>query len=884
MQEALFQTTNGLPVVPYETVLERRKLFAAKKTKDYIAQTGGQENSLMVDADIVVTGGNRGGGKANVYSAEVIIPSGKTTIGELKVGDPICTPYEGVQTVEAIFEQGVQTAYRFYFDDGTSTAVMDNHRFTARISPFSPFEVMTARDIINRYRIGMEYPNSLRKGMAKLVEIPLCGEVPFYEQRSEFDLPLHPYILGMITAKGRIRFSPNRAFVEGFNPIAEERVKQLGFTWHYQFRKNYIRGYTEEQRQAIMGSTASSKLHYRIPKEYMTASKSARWSYIQGVLDIAATTWNGTVCLTGYNHLFLQDFAWMARSLGIWCKLEHSRREDEYCLRLKAPKDSDMFYAANRKNWGKEHGEYATSELSQRVMTKQIIHIKKCNDKVKCRCIQVSGNDHLYMTDAFTVNHNTVMLLMNPMYNVNNSAFNGLVLRKEKGDLDNIIRESNYVYSNKGEYKSSYMRWDFHSGAQILFSYFTGMFEDFKDRMQGRQYSYIGVDELTQLDYDKFKYLITSNRNGAHIRNRFLGTCNPDPTSWVRKFIDWWIGPDGYPIPERNGVVRYCFMGGDTPEEITWGSTRKEVYEKVRHKIDPLVSDSDVLPPEYMYIKSVVFVRAELDDNKALLESSPEYKANLAQQSDEQRERDFKGNWNYMSAGDDMVKMYHLQHCFENPPVLGDGVRRVSIDVALEGGDNCVMWLWIGKHVQDVFVCQMDSETLVRVVRAKLNEWNVHEENMVYDLQGVGQLLRGFFKRAKPFNNQEAVDEDYKGMYDTKKSQCMKMFADALVRGEISFEPSILTRRFSGKNYKDKELGEILMEERKVFRQDLKKVDRGWCNVDKETMKKIIHRSPDFAESLMMIMIFAIAKKAPSIPQWVRRMAGRNGVRVRKFA
>ena len=73
------------------------------------------------------------------------------------------------------------------------------------------------------------------------------------------------------------------------------------------------------------------------------------------------------------------------------------------------------------------------------------------------------------------------------------------------------------------------------------------------------------------MEYLKFKYLITCNRNAFHIRNRFIGTCNPDPDSWVAKFIDWWIGEDGLPIPERDGRVRYCFMDGDNVSGIYWG-------------------------------------------------------------------------------------------------------------------------------------------------------------------------------------------------------------------------------------------------------------------------------------------------------------------------
>lgn len=874
------KTSNGIPIYTYESVEEQRKKFAAKKSRNFIAQMGGQEDTLKVDADIVITGGNRGGGKANSYETDVIVPSGTVKMGKLKVGDPICTPYEGIQEVKAIYEQGEQRGYRFYFDDGTSTEVMRSHRFMARFEPDEPFREMEADEIIGRYRLGMEFPNGLRRKIKYYAELPLCGEVKLKERVTEFDLPMHPYVLGVITANGSVKYGYGWAHVPGFNPEAENIVKSLGYWWTYDKLKknNEIRGITNEQRIATFGG-GFRFVNYRIPDIYKYASISARWQYVRGVFDICGTTKRNVPLIKSFNRMWLEDLAWIIRSLGGWAKYVKGQDLELHLLYIKMPDDRDLAATNSRKSWFFEWRKKATSDLLGDISTKKIIYIKKTQDLKKFRCIEVSGKDHLYLTDGFTVNHNTVTLLMNPLYYVNNHHFNGIILRKVKDDLDNIVRESNNLYSKKGEYKSSYMKWDFRSGAQLLFSYFVGSFEDFKDRMQGRQYAYIGLDEITQIEWEKFKYLITSNRNGAHLRNRFVGTCNPDPTSWVRKFIDWWIGDDGYPIPERNGVVRYCYMGGDGPDDVVWGSTRRECYEKVRDKIDPLVDERDAYSPEYMYIKSVVFVRAELDDNRALLDSSPEYKANLAQQSDEQRERDFKGNWNYMAMGTDLIKMFHLEKCFENPQMLGDKVRRASLDVAFEGGDSCVMWLWIGFHVADVFVGKLDSKLTVTAIKTKLEEWRVLEENLIYDLQGIGQVIRGFFKKAIPFSNQEAVDAKYKGMYDTKKSQCAFMFADKIIQGEISFEPSLLERVFkvktsaSAKSFVSMTLREILMQERKIIRQDEKKIDKGKCLISKDHMKKseVLGRSPDFIESLFMRMLPEIKGGAVSIPSWLTK-------------
>ena len=59
--------------------------------------------------NVVITGGNRGGGKANTYGTPVITPTGTKRMGKLEIGDEICTPYEGIQKVSAIYEQGEQT-------------------------------------------------------------------------------------------------------------------------------------------------------------------------------------------------------------------------------------------------------------------------------------------------------------------------------------------------------------------------------------------------------------------------------------------------------------------------------------------------------------------------------------------------------------------------------------------------------------------------------------------------------------------------------------------------------------------------------------------------------------------------------------------------------
>ena len=465
--------------------------------------------------------------------------------------------------------------------------------------------------------------------------------------------------------------------------------------------------------------------------------------------------------------------------------------------------------------------------------------------------------------------------LMEVLKDIKNPDFHAVIVRKEKDDLQSLITDSYKLFSQFGTYNKSQndMTWNFTNGGWLKFSYYSGSFQDFKDRFQGRQFAYICIDEGTQCPYKKFKYLLTNNRNAAHIRNRFWITCNPDPESWVRKFIDWWVDEDGYIIPERDCVIRYCFMDGDTPDSIYWGNTREEVYEQCSHLIDRLWNKyRDSYEPlgytKYdVFIKSATFIRADVSENIKLISTDPSYIANLAQQDEEQRMRDLEANWNWKAAGDDLIKMADMEAVFENAEQEGDGIDRASADIAFTGGDNFVMWHWKGSHIKDLVVLRLDAKTLVSCIQTKLREWGVEECNFTYDLQGIGQYLKGFMPEAVPFNNQAAPmaknkkeQEGVKYLYKNLKSQCAWLFYRLVKDKGLSIDRGLLDRKFSGDGFKNWTLRQILQKERKMLRRDENGDDKGFNLLAKTKAKKYVGHSPDFFESLIYMMIFSLTK------------------------
>lgn len=881
-------TKDGKPIYTYGYIEKLRAVESKKRKKKLVSRTlisqkGAQEDVQHSSADMDGTGGNRGGGKANPYSTPVVTPNGFRMMGDLQVGDVICTPYDGIQTVSNIFEQGMNTVYRFFFDDGTTLTCMDNHRFWARTSPTENFHEMTAREIIKLYKLNMPFPMSLRSSNNEYVEIPLCGEVEMNEDKNGLNLPLHPFILGYISGTGYWKFE-DAGIKLSKETFFIKKLHKYGYriTKHRRNGFYYLRGLSDENRQRI--TCARTKQPARIPQEYKTASINSRWEYLRGIMYKGGRSKKKHPTLILPNKHLIEDVAEMARSLGVWCHIDQVGDIPEkigwWRVVFIAPDDADFWWKTMYKVQAHKHcPRKPKSPNDQSMMTKKIQWVKKLENKQECRCITVTGRDHLYMTDAYTVNHNTVMLLKKPLPDINNRFFNGIILRKNKKDFNNIINEIDKWYEPLGRYNKSSedMTFYFGSGAQLSLTHFDMTQQQFDDRVRGQQYAYIGIDEVTQLPFEWFKILMRSNRNANGIKSRMLFTCNPDPLSWFRDFIDWYIAkkdtvwadgkmhPErhGLIIPERNGRIRYFYSPDDNVKNIVWGNTPREVYLQIKDIADASWDENlkkSGKTKETFMVKSFRFTKADIMDNRELMERDPDYFTNLLQAPPEIRERELGGNWDAIKIGDDIIQPYHLEKCFHNMPILGDRVRRASCDVAGSGGDNCVTWLKIGNHIQDVFVCQVDPYNTVPLIKAKLKEWGVLEQNFTYDLQGMGQVFKGAFPNAVPFNNQESPSDDDKKLYDCIKSQASYMFAQHTQQAEWSIEPTLLEREYTVSGGALMKLYNILQLERKAIRQDMSKQDRGWCLIHKEQMKhkSLVGHSPDFIEALVMFEIFDI--------------------------
>lgn len=204
--------------------------------------------------------------------------------------------------------------------------------------------------------------------------------------------------------------------------------------------------------------------------------------------------------------------------------------------------------------------------------------------------------------------------------------------------------------------------WHFPSGATISFRHMEH--DSTRLEWQGSQLAYSGWDELTHFSEIQFFYLVSRMRSTSGVRPYMRATCNPDPDSWVRKFIAWWIDETtGYAIPERSGVIRWMLRAEDD-DSPRWFDSREAA----------LAARGELRLPEAVQPKSVTFIKSDVYDNKVLLEKDPAYLANLYSLPKVEREQLLGGNWNIRPAAGLYFQRGYFREFVDAAPV---GVRFV---------------------------------------------------------------------------------------------------------------------------------------------------------------------------------------------------------------
>lgn len=367
--------------------------------------------------------GDPGVGKAQPLYSLIKTPTGWIKMGDIKVGDVVSTPDGGISNVIGVYPQGIKSNYRIYFDDNTYVDSCDEHMWKIRRYDFDngnknkivPIdEILTTNDIIK----------IINKKSRNRVWVPLLNNLVGMTT----DLPLNPYILGAFIGDGgltsSVRFSSSDEFI--INKINNLLVNGYSLVhrgkYDYDLSLNTGSGNTKinEYKEiftnlGLFGKKSDTKF---IPLDYFEASYNDRIELIQGLFDT-----DGYISKTGavqYSTTSLQlanDVIKLIQSIGGKARILSSKnksytyKEDKlisdkitYTLSI-IYQEPDKLFSLPRKV---ERG-INVRKNNNIVIRRRIVKIEKL-ESVEMQCIMIDHPDHLYITDNYTVTHNTTFI------------------------------------------------------------------------------------------------------------------------------------------------------------------------------------------------------------------------------------------------------------------------------------------------------------------------------------------------------------------------------------------------------------------------------------------------------------------------------------------
>ena len=789
-----------------------------ENTKIIRPHAGFQEKFVRSNVDVVI-----GGGVLNPQPIDSLVatPNGFVEIGKLRSGDYVCDTTGGVQRVNFIIDKGELDCVEFTLSDGRTVESALEHNWFVR-SNKKKLASRTAKEIVEHIdkQIGKD-----KKHIDRL-QIELPSPVLFTQ---EHELKINPYLLGCLIGDGW--FSPNKYYI-GFCTTEQEiidNIKDIGYNIkkerkderdiHYEIRNKELKSFVDEL--GLLGKHSKDKF---IPEPYKHSSVENRMALLQGLFDTdgyCSVDGRGRV-RCGYRTVsekLAKDIREVVWSLGGKCTICKSKTtqtqicgktlkstQDSYGLLVWLKNDKDLFRLSRKKNRAKAEKKNSHS-LS--------IREYRLIGKKHCCCINVDNEKHLYLTNNYVVTCNcgkttgAVLMCAEPSLDTN---FRGVFLRNNLGDLRSgggILDEFKKMFRGSvNVVESGEPRVEFPSGARVDVTHIADQTRDkVRQRFKGRQYDLIYFDEMTGFSWECFTEVCTRNRGTGKWTGKIRGTTNPERDHWLRTFLDWYIGVDGFIREDREGVVRYFYMNGSTVKDVVWGDDKESVYQKCKIDIDRKLLRINGTNGKTTYkdmIRSFTFYLGRMSENVSSIGNNSGYVGAVAMSGGANSEQLLEGNWNVSNKNDEDAPIPQdlANQTFSNDETR-NGDRWITCDLADTGTDNFVAIAWDGFHILDILILgRTTPKDNADYLKMFAGQYDVADCHIVYD--GIrGTYINDYIPDAIPFFSYHAPIGMYGRLAQRVKDECYLRLVEVIKRGELSWNEDLAFRTYEHQKLKD---------------------------------------------------------------------------------
>lgn len=606
-----------------------------------------------------------------------------------------------------------------------------------------------------------------------------------------------------------------------------------------------------------------------IPEIYKYTSAKTRLELLQRLIDTDGTVDKyGHIAYYTVSEQLAADVQWIVRSLGGRCSIT-----------TKHPQIGDRRFCCAIDIDGFRRGKGTLRHI-----------LKHCEyvGKKKCRCIMVSGDDHLYITDDFIVTHNTFSMYLKALQGVQRYGFTAKLISFRLQDSKkggSIFRDGVTVCGNFAncEYAASdypsftWTQWN--SSLQLIHSNFNAdnpsEWEAFQDYAKKVQASLIMIDEATEIKWFKmFAYWFSRNRDSSGMPPQMILSFNPSHDHWTTQMLldAGYIGDDWYLRKDMIGKVRYWYNKGNSPSEIVWGDTREEVADAaglVDREVDLAAGISRL-----DYIKSfTVFTGAAADNRELVHATGGQSVANLHAVGAEQRQVVGMGYFGEVDNTVANVSRELVNNLWTNP-TSADETMYATMDISSGKAENdkSPMIIWRGTQIVAVELFSGEPTSISSWIHNKLKTYGVDVTHFAYDATGHGYWMQGLTNGVPVTANKRAIQEydEYgnavtRDEYFNCRSQLIGKTEVLFKRGDISCAVSADLTLPYGKNGTNRRLRDILYDEINIFISTTRN-KRIYYKSKDEYRAKFRH-SPDLMDAICLISVFLLdarPKKTPS--------------------
>lgn len=801
-------------------------------------QEGFQMSFASSNVDVVFGGGNLGGGKEMPLNAKILTPSGWQTMGDMQVGSKVMTPFDGIATVIAVFPQGVKDVYELTTLDGRKCECGLEHLWTVR----TPKQVHKYRSHNKEWGWTMTLQTKdLIDGLSqgKKYFIPNNKAIEFGEK----ELPIPPYVLGVMLGDGCLtkscRSNSHCFVISNSEKDIIEKVARLSDTIHTReditnYNKYFFSPHNDDYWNYIDNAGLSTYSYNKfIPEDYLFASIKQRKELLAGLFDTDGNIepYDNSYSFSTTSVRLKDTFIELCRSLGYTCSCREDRREKytkgvAYDIVIRT---DDIIFTSEKHKARYNNERNKTRKYARSNDHSRIVSIKKVR-RAECQCILVDDEKHLYITDDYITTHNSyglVLAMAEPL--MTDPDFRAMISRRSLG---NQKAGGGFVEKFKQIFGADFVkvresenpRVTFPNGTFVDLTYLDDSNMDkLRERAKGWEYDLIAIDELTEMTWEVFSYVMTRNRGQSKtFTGKFFATLNPKRSHWTRIFLDWYIGSDGFIIPERDGVVRYFYCAGPTVKDVVWGMSKREVYEKCKIDIDRKLKTIGGNFGYEVMIKSFVFYQGKLGSNKKMLENNSGYLGSVAASGGRMAQALMEGNFNVDPEEDEDIPIpsQAARDCFVKDPAV-NGDKWITIDLADYGKDNTLMLSWNGFHVVNYEIV-MHSTPRINAERARLfaASEGVAESHIIYDAT-AGRYFNDYIPDAIPYISAAKAMGIYYLSAMTIKDLCYLRLSYMIKRGQLTFSDKVANAVYTHQNLKYRvSIQNEFMEECAVVRFD----------------------------------------------------------------